>query len=42
MCAAQRTVSALCVVSGAPKRTRRMDRTGVARRKVRVRERRAG
>lgn len=39
---AQRRVCALCVVSGAPKRTRRMKRTGVARRVVRVRERRAG
>jgi hypothetical protein len=42
MCAAQRRVSKWWVVSGAPKRTRRIARTGVARRVVSVRERMAG
>lgn len=38
MCAAHRTVSKLCVVSGAPKRTRRMVNAGVARSVVKVSE----
>jgi hypothetical protein len=42
MCAAQRKVRAWCVVNGAPKRTRRRASVGVARRIVKVRERRAG
>jgi hypothetical protein len=37
MCAAHKTVCAVCVVKGAPKRTRRRDRTGVPRKKVNVR-----
>lgn len=39
MCAAQRNVCHRCVVQGAPKRMRRMARTGVPRRAVRRRER---
>ena len=42
MCAAQRSVSRLCVVNGAPKRTRRIERMGVARRVVNVSEIKAG
>lgn len=42
MWAAQRRVCGWCVVKGAPKRTSRMAKTGVPRRNVRVRERRAG
>jgi hypothetical protein len=42
ICAAQRKVSAWWVVSGAPKRTSKNARIGVARRAVSVRESRAG
>lgn len=42
ICAEQRRVWVAWVVSGAPKRTRMMARTGVARVRVRVMERRAG
>lgn len=42
MWAAHRMVSELWVVSGAPNRTRRIVRTGVAKTKVRETERRAG
>ena len=42
MCAPQRIVSTMWVVAGAPKRIRRRVRTGVPRRRVSVRESRAG